>query len=250
MTKIFEDYDGTEDRELEAESSREFESEIDSELKKVVQEEETEEREKWDQKLIALKEEGEPLGCMEDYGREKPVTSKPLELAPEDINWLEGHIGDLPPDELEDRPRVNGRRIYVVSTSQPAYRDDDSTTLEEVDDFYRLEGWPDEGDFDDERTECLAQEQERQEGLLTAREREAVDLLRYGFSQSEISREWKVSEVAVSRTMDRLWRKAPLVEQEIVDLTDGRKSKKHRRLMKTPGVLQTQAIEFRPRLTG
>ncbi len=78
MTKIFEDYDATEDRELEAESSREFESEIDSELKKVVQEEETEEREKLDQTLKALKEEGEPLGCMEDYGSEKPATSKPL----------------------------------------------------------------------------------------------------------------------------------------------------------------------------
>ena len=249
MTEMFEDYNQTEGRELEAESSREFESEIDSELKKVVQEEETEKREKWDQRLQALEKEGESLGCMEDYGSEKPVTSNPLELAPEHVNWLEKQAVDLPPD-LEDRPRVNGRRIYFDSTTQPAYRDNDSKTLEEVDDFYRLEGWPDEGDFDDERKECLVEEQERQEGLLTDRERDAVDLLRCGFSQSEISREWKVSEAAVSRTMDRLWRKAPLVMQEIVDLTDGRKSKKHRALMKTPGVLQTQAIEFRPRLTG
>ena len=249
MTKIFEGYDVTEDRELEAESSREFESEIDSELKKVVQEEETEERQEWDQKFKALKDEGEPLGCMEDYGNEKPVTSNPLELAPEHINWLEKHTGDLPPD-LEDRPRVNGRRIYFASISQPAFKDGDSTTLEEIDDFYRLDGWPDEGDFDDERKECLAQEQELQEGLLTGREREALDLLRRGFSQFEISREWGVSEAAVSRTMDRLWRKAPLVMQEIVDLTDGRKNKKHRSMMKTPGVLQTQTIELRPRLTG
>jgi len=249
MTKIFEGYDATEDRELEAESSREFESEIDSELKKVVQEEETEEREKLDQKLKALKEEGESMGCMEDYGSEKPVTSKPLELAPEHIKWIEKHAGDLPPD-LEDRPRVNGRRIYFDSISQPAYRDDDSTTLEEVDDFYRLDGWPDEGDFDDERKECFAEEQEFQEGLLTEREREALDLLRRGFSQFEISREWRVSKAAVSRTMDRLWKRAPLVMQEIVDLTDGRKNKKHRVLMKTPGVLQTQTIELRPRLTG
>jgi len=249
VTKV-DDYDATEGRELEAESSREFESEIDSELKKVLQEEKAEERGKWDQKLIALKEEGEPLGCMEDYGSEKPATSKPLELGPEHIKWLEKHTGDLPPEDLEDRPRVNGRRIYVVYTSQPAYRDDDSKTLEEVDDFYRLDGWPDEGDFDDERKECLAQEQERQEGLLTDREREAIDLLRYGFSQSEIAIKWRVSKAAVSRTMDRLWRKAPLVVQEIVDLTDGRKSKKHRALMKTLGVLQTQTIELRPRLAG
>jgi len=154
MMKNPQHYDAIE--ELEEESSREFESELATEFETAAREEEAEKRKEWEKKLKALKEVGQSLGCLEDYGSEEIGPSKLLELPPKAQEWLEEHKADLPPD-LERRPRVNGRRVYVVATDEPMF-DDDPVTLEEIDDFYRFDGWPDEVDLDEHRQECLGED--------------------------------------------------------------------------------------------
>lgn len=199
-----------------------------------------------------------------------PQSSKfdTLRLAAADKCWLEEQKKEVSPSRLS-RPRVNGKRIHLVSIDEPF---SDGRTLKEVDDLYNRDGesrstsytqgakrtkrlsvidrdWPDGLDYGEYQLfkDLRADEQAQLEESLTKREKEVAELKREGMSQAEIARKLDISRAAVTKHIKKIDKKTSgLWSNDLIDFSDGRRKWKRREL-REPGILQTQKLSLEPK---